>query len=94
MEAPPKKHEFDFTFPIICEIIDNHEGWINSDEIARLLRQNPLTEKPIQKRIEKSIEKGNEPLDEIEATVNMVAFFIYYLEYSSFRLYGGYLKSC
>ncbi len=40
MKAPSQKHKFDFSFPIICEIIDNHEGWINRDEIAQLLLTN------------------------------------------------------
>jgi 5-methylcytosine-specific restriction endonuclease McrA len=32
--------EHDLSFPIICEIIKNHEGWINRDEIAQLLLDN------------------------------------------------------
>lgn len=63
--------EFDTTFPIICDIINNHEGWINSDEIARLLRQNPHAKRYVQKRIEKNPKQ----IDETEATVSMVAFF-------------------
>lgn len=32
--------EHDLGFPIIYEIINNHEGWINRDEIAQLLLNN------------------------------------------------------
>lgn len=48
---------YDTIFPIICEIINNHEGWINRDEIAQSLRKNPHTEKLIQQYREKGGKK-------------------------------------
>lgn len=48
---------YDTLFPVICEIINNHEGWINRDEIAPLLRKNPHTEKLIQQYLKKGGKK-------------------------------------
>lgn len=59
--------EHDLGFPIIYEIINNHEGWINRDEIAQLLLNNTA--------IQTHLSAISNPEERFNRAGNMVDFF-------------------